>query len=173
MRYTALGGVVLLALALALPAGADVPAARAKAGVVRVPFGNTGDGKAVGLYVLTNSKGMTVKVMTYGAAITELWVPDRDGKLADVTLGFDNIKGYQGPGNPYFGCVVGRYANRIAKGEFALEGKTYKLAINNPPNHLHGGKVGFDKRVWKGDISKKAKVGAVFARISPDKEESY
>src|SRR5262249_60370598 len=97
-----------------------------------------GDGRAVDLDVLTTSKGMTVKVMTYGAAITELWVPDRDGKLADVTLGFDDMKGYQRSGNPFFGCVVGRYANRIAKGRFMLDGKAYQLAANNPPNHLHG-----------------------------------
>jgi aldose 1-epimerase len=172
-RCAALGLMVLLAGPLAVPAGANGPGGKAKAGVVKVPFGKTREGKAVDLYVLTNSKGMTVKVMTYGAAITELWVPDKDGKLADVMLGFDDIKGYQRPGNPFFGCVVGRYANRIAKGQFMLGGKVYKLAINNSPNHLHGGKVGFDKFVWKGAISKKGKVAAVFARISPDGEEGY
>jgi aldose 1-epimerase len=162
----------LLAGALALPGGADAQAGKAKAGVVKVPFGTTSDGKDVDLFVLTNSKGMTVKVMTYGAAITELWAPDKDGKLADVNLGFDNMKGWQGKGNPFFGCVVGRYANRIARGKFTLDGKTYQLAINNDPNHLHGGKVGFDKRVWKGQVSKNGKA-AVFGRISPDGEEGY
>jgi aldose 1-epimerase len=113
--------------------------------------------------------------MTLGAAITELWVPDKDGKLADVTLGYDSVKGYESENNPYFGCVVGRVCNRIAKGKFTLDGEEYKLATNNGKNHLHGGKVGFDKKVWKASVVDKAKVPAAvnFFYTSPDGEEGY
>src|SRR4051794_1450195 len=128
---------------------------RAKAGVVKVPFGKTKDDESVDLFVLTNTRGTVAKIMTYGATLTELWVADKEGSLADVCLGFDDFKGYQQPGNPFFGCVVGRYANRIARGKFSLDGKEYKLAINNKPNSLHGGNKGFDKVVWKATELKK------------------
>jgi aldose 1-epimerase len=104
----------------------------------------------VDLYTLTNSSGAVAKVMTYGAILAELDVPDRDGKLGDVVLGFDNLKDYLA-GHPYFGATVGRVANRIAKGKFTLDGKEYKLAVNNGPNSLHGGVKGFDKVVWKAE----------------------
>ncbi len=122
-----------------------VSAPKTKTGVAMTSFGKTSDGKPVELYVLTNRNGVTVKIMTLGAAITEIWVPDNKGKLADVNLGFDDVKGYQGKSNPFFGCVVGRVCNRIAKGRFTLDGTEYKLATNNGPNHLHGGNKGFDK----------------------------
>ncbi|MBM3889925.1 MAG: galactose-1-epimerase, partial [Verrucomicrobia bacterium] len=111
-------------------------------------FGKTPDGAEVELYTLTNTHGLVAKVMTYGAALTELRVPDRDGRLGDIVLGFDTFEGYLGK-NPYFGCTVGRYANRIAKGRFTLDGQTCTLATNNGPNALHGGLKGFDKVVWK------------------------
>jgi aldose 1-epimerase len=147
---------------------------RTKAGVHKVLYGKTKEGEPVDLYVLTNSKGTTVKIMTYGAAITEWWVADKDGKLADVTLGFDDLKGYQSKGNPYFGCVVGRVCNRIAKGRFTLDGTEYKLKTNNGPNHLHGGDKGFDKVVWQAKVGDNAKVPSVSFRYnSPDGEEGY
>ena len=111
-------------------------------------FGKLPDGTAVDLYTLTNANGLVAKVTNYGTIITELHVPDRDGQVGDVVLGFDNLEQYL-KGHPYFGCTVGRVANRIAKGRFTLDGKTYTLAVNNGPNHLHGGLKGFDKEVWK------------------------
>jgi aldose 1-epimerase len=184
------GGVLLalLPLLLALATGGLTPPGssaegpkgkpkptKAKAGVAKVPLGKTKEGKPVDLYVLTNANGVVAKVMTYGATLTELWVPDKEGNLADVTLGFDTLKGYEGKGNPFFGCVVGRYANRIAKGRFTLNGREYKLAINNPPNHLHGGLKGFDKKVWTHRISGSGPSGVMvnFKYTSPDREEGY
>lgn len=114
------------------------------------PFGKTADGAPVESYTLKNKNGVTVKIMTLGATITEINVPDKAGKFANVVLGFDDVKGYQSKDNQYFGCTVGRVANRIAKGKFTLDGKEHKLAINNEPNHLHGGvKKSLDKLVWK------------------------
>jgi len=136
-------------------------------------FGKTGDGQTVDRYTLTNKNGMVAKIMTYGAIVTELHVPDRNGKDADVVLGFDNLKQYL-DGHPYFGAIAGRYANRIAKGTFTLEGKEYHLAINNPPNSLHGGKVGFDKHVWKAQPSETADgPSLMLTYVSPDMEEGF
>jgi aldose 1-epimerase len=144
-----------------------------KMSIWRTDFGKTDDGKNIELYTLTNKGGMTAKVMTYGAILTELHVPDRSGKTADVVLGFDNLKQYL-EGHPFFGAIAGRYANRIAKGKFTLNGKEYTLAINNAPNSLHGGKVGFDKRMWKASPSESAAGPAVtLTYVSPDGEEGY
>jgi aldose 1-epimerase len=152
------------------------PAAAAEktdAHVVKKAFGKTTDGTAVDLYVLTNARGTTAKIMTYGATITELHVPDRGGQLDDVVLGFDELEGYL-KGHPFFGCVAGRVANRIAKGRFMLDGKLYKLAINNEPNTLHGGLKGFDKKVWKAESARPADGVAVqLSYLSPDGEEGY
>jgi aldose 1-epimerase len=146
---------------------------KAKAGIEKSDFGKTADGTAVDLYTLTNANGMKVKIITYGGIITEIWVPDRDGKLDDVVLGFDDLKGYLA-GHPYFGAIVGRVGNRIAKGKFTLDGKEYTLAVNNGPNHLHGGKVGFDKKVWKAETVKTDDgVALKLAYVSPDGEEGY
>ena len=114
----------------------------------KTSFGELPDGTAVDLYTLTNANGLFAKVTTYGAIITELHVPDRQGMLGDIVLGFDNLAQYL-KGHPFFGCTVGRVANRIAKGRFTLDGQTYTLATNNGPNHLHGGLKGFDKKVWR------------------------
>jgi aldose 1-epimerase len=111
------------------------------------PFGKLPTGQDVTEYTLANERGMIVKAINYGAIITQLHVPDRNGKSADVVLGFDNLDQYVA-GHPYFGCIAGRVAGRITGGKFTLDGKDYQLAINDPPNHLHGGKVGFDKRIW-------------------------
>jgi aldose 1-epimerase len=136
-------------------------------------FGKTSDGTAVDLYVLTNSKGMTAKVMTYGAILTELHVPDRDGKPGDVVLGFDDLRGYLA-GHPHFGATVGRVANRIARGRFTLDGKEYHLAVNNGPNALHGGLKGFDKVIWSAEPAEaKDGVAVRFRYRSPDGEEGY
>jgi aldose 1-epimerase len=135
----------------------------------------TFQGKAVELATLKNSHGVEVQAIDYGAIITSLKVPDRAGTLADVVLGFDRPDGYWAdPPPPYFGAIVGRYGNRIAKGQFTLAGTTYKLATNNGPNHLHGGIRGFDKVRW--DMSTKetpAGAAIVFTRTSPDGEEGY
>ncbi|MGO9467477.1 MAG: aldose epimerase family protein [Isosphaeraceae bacterium] len=140
--------------------------------VERMLFGKTADGTAVDLYVLTNGK-ITAKVMTLGGIVTELHVPDRDGKVADVVLGFDNLDSYLA-GHPHFGAITGRFANRIAKGRFTLDGKEYKLAVNNGPNSLHGGLKGFDKVVWKAeDVSGPDGPAVKMSYLSPDGEEGY
>lgn len=122
------------------------------------PWGTTIDGQAVDIYTLKNSTGMSVDISTYGGTIVRLMVPDRQGKLGDVALGYNTLAEYQKPDySPYFGCLIGRVGNRIASGNFVLEGKDYKLATNNFPAdipcHLHGGKKGFDKVVWQAQPS--------------------
>jgi aldose 1-epimerase len=140
--------------------------------IAKMHFGKTPDGTPVDLYVLKNG-GITAKVMTYGAIITELDVPDRRGKPADVVLGFDNLEGYLA-GHPYFGAAIGRVANRIAKGRFTLDGKDYTLAVNNGPNSLHGGLKGFDKVVWKAEeVSGPAGPAVRLTYRSRDGEEGY
>jgi aldose 1-epimerase len=141
--------------------------------ITQSKFGNLPDGTAVEQYTLSNSAGITCKITNYGGIITELHVPDKNGRLADVVLGFDKFERYL-QGHPYFGAIVGRYANRIAKGKFTLDGKTYSLAINNGPNHLHGGLKGFDKVVWQG-VPLDSKDGATLklSYTSPDGEENY
>ncbi len=140
--------------------------------IMKSDFGSK-DGKAVDLYTLTNANGMQVKITNYGGAITSVIVPDKDGKMADVCLGFDNLEDYVAK-SPYFGCIVGRFGNRIAKGKFELNGETYTLATNNDPNHLHGGVVGFDKVVWDGETFKaEDKVGVKLSYLSKDGEEGY
>jgi aldose 1-epimerase len=140
----------------------------------RKPFGNTPDGTAVDVFTLANSAGIKARVITYGCIITSVQTPDRNGKIAEITLGFDSLEGYLA-GHPYFGALVGRFANRIAAGRFELDGRRYTLACNEKgENHLHGGKVGFDKRVWKaGEIREKDTVGVRFSYTSPDGEEGY
>ncbi len=135
-------------------------------------FGKLPDGTPVELYTLTNGK-ITAKVMTYGAILTELIVPDRDGKAGDVVLGFDTLEGYLA-GHPYFGATVGRVANRIGGAKFSLDGKDYKLAANNGPNTLHGGLKGFDKVVWKAEeLTGKGWPTVKFTYRSPDGEEGF
>lgn len=137
-------------------------------------FGKTEDGQSVDLYTLTNRNGLVAKVTNFGATLTEMHVPDRAGKDADVVLGFDNVKQYEGKDNPYFGATAGRVANRIAKGKFTLNGKEYTLAVNNGPNHLHGGIKSFNKKVWKAAPKEGPNGPAVtFTYVSPDGEEGY
>lgn len=130
-------------------------------------------GRSVDVYTLTNARGMTVRIATYGGIILSIEVPDRAGTLANVVLGLPTIDGYLA-GHPYFGCITGRYANRIARGTFALDGQTYRLAVNNPPNSLHGGVNGFDKHVWSAEEQTGPAGHAVkLGRVSPDGEEGY
>lgn len=169
------GMIILLAAGLAL-ANAAVAAekeAPMKATVTKTSYGKLADGTEIELYTMTNAKGMVCKVITYGAIITELHVPDRQGRLGDVVLGFDRLEKYLA-GHPYFGAAIGRVANRIAKGRFTLDGREYILAQNNGPNHLHGGLKGFDKVVWKAEIvPAKDGVAVKFTYLSPDGEEGY
>ena len=145
-----------------------MPASTAKSAFETMP-----DGAAVELYTLTNANGLVCKVITYGAVITELDVPDRNGKLGDVVLGFDNLPQYLRE-SPCFGAVVGRVANRISRGRFVVDGKTYTLAINNPPNTLHGGIRGFDKVVWTAEAAEAPDGPAVILRhVSPDDDEGF
>ena len=143
-------------------------------GEVRL-FGKTADGIAVEEFTLKNANGVTAKIITRGATLTQMHVPDRTGKLADVVLGFDDVAGYESGRNQFFGCTTGRVCNRIANGKFSLNGKTYELAVNNGPNHLHGGvKRNLDKVIWKGQSSTSADGPAVtFTYTSPDGEEGY
>jgi aldose 1-epimerase len=134
-----------------------------------VRFGVLADGSPVDLYTLTNEHGMEARIMTYGGILVSLKVPDSSGNLADVVLGFDSLDQYVKQ-SPYFGAIVGRYANRIAKGKFTLEGKEYTLAINNGANSLHGGLRGFDKVVWKA-VQESNLLSLTY--VSGDGEEGY
>lgn len=136
-------------------------------------YGLTGGGEPVRMHLLSNGLGVRAKVMDYGATLTELHVPDRNGIFADVVLGFDRLEDYL-RGHPFFGSTTGRVANRIAKGQFTLNGRTYTLAVNNGPNHLHGGINGLDKRVWTATLHSDNQSAAVeFFYRSPDGEEGY
>jgi aldose 1-epimerase len=141
-------------------------------GIKRSVFGKMTDGMSLNLYTLTNSNGMQVSITQYGARVVSILVPDRHGKLGDVVLGFDDLKGYLG-NNPYFGAIVGRYANRIAHGRFTLDGVTYKLPINDGPNSLHGGPEGFDKRVWTAKELPGTHPALEMTYLSKDGEEGY
>ncbi|MBP1636262.1 MAG: galactose-1-epimerase [Acidobacteria bacterium] len=160
-------------LALAGSAFAGPQPGAAKPAVRKAPFGTTKEGVAVELYTLTNHHGMVAKVMTYGATLTELHVPDAAGRTANVVLGYDRLEPYLA-GVPYFGATVGRVGNRIAGAEFALDGKTYRLAANDGPNHLHGGRKGFDKVVWRAEeVASPSGPAVRFSYRSPDGEEGY
>ncbi len=136
-------------------------------------FGRLADGTAVDIYTLTNKSGIEARVMTYGATLVSLRLPDRNGAIADVNLGFDDLEGYLGT-HPYFGVIVGRYANRIAKGRFTLDGIEYALAQNNNGNSLHGGLKGFDRVVWKPEPVLAADgAGVKLTYLSKDMEEGY
>jgi aldose 1-epimerase len=141
--------------------------------ISREPFGTTKDGKPVDLYTLRNAKGAEARIMNYGGIVVSLKVPDKNGNLGDVVLGYDTLAEYEKE-TPYFGCLVGRYGNRIAKGKFTLNGKEYTLATNNPPNALHGGIKGFDKVVWQAHASQTKLGPALELRcLSKDGEEGY
>ncbi len=141
--------------------------------VEKEPFGKTRDGSGVDLYTLSSPGGITVKVMTFGATLVSVQVPDREGERGEVTLNMDSFAEYA-KGHPCFGSICGRYANRIAGGKFTLDGVEYTLARNNGPNHLHGGRVGFDKVSWAAEpVEGKGSVGVKLTYISRDGEEGY
>lgn len=143
------------------------------ASITTSSFGKLPDGQAVELYTMTNANGITMKVTNYGGIITHLNVPDKNDVFEDVVLGYDSLAGYL-KATPYFGALVGRYGNRIAKGKFTLDGQTYSLALNNGVNHLHGGLKGFDKVVWKAEEAKVENgVGLKLSYLSKDMEEGY
>ncbi|MFN2270153.1 MAG: aldose epimerase family protein [Anaerolineae bacterium] len=141
--------------------------------ITKEVFGKMADGTLVDLYTLTNDNGLQAKITTYGGVVVSLLVPDRDGKLADVVLGLETLEEYVEK-SPFFGCITGRYANRIAKGKFTLNGVEYTLAQNDGPNHLHGGVKGFDKIVWAAkEKSSDEGPGLELTYLSPDGEENY
>ena len=137
------------------------------------PFGSTSDGQRVSEFTLANPGGVSVSVLSWGGIVRSINVPDRHGKVADVVLGFDSLPPYEAR-HPYFGTITGRFANRIANGKFTLDGKTYTLATNNGPNHLHGGLKGFDRANWKYKTDTGANsVSLVLSHTSPDGDEGY
>jgi aldose 1-epimerase len=144
-----------------------------KMNIATTSFGATAEGKPVTLFTCTNANGLVLKMIDYGAIVVSLQTPDRDGKLANITQGFDSIDGYL-KRHPYFGATVGRYCNRIANGKFTLDGQEYTLATNDGANHLHGGLQGFDKCLWKAEpVPTDESVGVRFTYTSPDGEEGY
>ena len=145
----------------------------ATSSITSKPFGTTTDGQKVSLYTLTNAKGASATISNYGGIVTKLMMPDRNGKLEDVVLGFDKLSSYEKK-SPYFGALIGRYGNRIAKGTFSLDGNTYHLATNNNGQALHGGLKGFDKVVWQA-TPEETKDGPALklTYVSKDGEEGY
>jgi len=146
--------------------------------ITRTIFGKTNEGAEVDLFTLTNDNQVSIEITNYGAIITSIVTPDKNGELANIVCGFDRFETYQSAkylgSYPYFGCICGRCCNRIGKGKFTLEGKKYSLAINNGLNHLHGGLVGFDRRLWSAILIKeKNNVSAKLSYLSPDMEEGY
>lgn len=141
--------------------------------ITKIKWGRV-ENKEIWLYTLTNKNGMEVKISNFGGAITIISVPDKTGKLENVALGFDSLRSYFN-NNAHFGCLIGRYANRIAKGKFTLNGKEYSLALNNGVNHIHGGIKGFDVKVWdvSNEFASPDSVGLTLSYLSKDMEEGY
>jgi aldose 1-epimerase len=167
------GVVLVLGIGIGLAGASSSQAGGAAPSITREAFGSVA-GQAVDRYTLTNGK-FRVRILTYGGILQTVETPDRHGRLANITLGFATLEGYVSSGNsPYFGALIGRYANRIANGRFTLDGTTYQLAINNPPNSLHGGTVGFDKRVWSATpVTGRNSVALRLTYVSPNGEENY
>jgi len=162
--------LVVLFAAVPIASTSSVPSKRA---IKKEKFGTTPDGQAVDVYTLTNSQRVEVRIMTFGGIVLSVRVPDRNGKLDDVVLGFDSLEPYF-TNSPYFGAIIGRYGNRIANGKFALDGTEYTLPKNNGPNTLHGGVKGFHKVVWQAEpLEKKNGVALVLRYTSKDGEEGF
>jgi len=162
---------VAAVMSVALTAAPQPPG---KPTVTRTPTQIDVDGKRIEVFTLTNAAGVEVTAMTYGAIILSWKTPDRTGKSTDIVLGFEDPARYLKGDSPYFGAIVGRYGNRIGGARFVLDGKPYALAANDGPNHLHGGKRGFDKVIWDGEPVKDSRgVSVAFTRTSPDGEEGY
>ncbi len=164
---------VAAAGAVLIPMFSYASAGKDQSSVKKEKYGTTPDGRHVDLYTLANSHGIEVRVINFGGIITSMLVPDRNGKMADIALGFDNLDGYL-ENKPYFGAIIGRYANRIANGKFTLDGKQYSLPINNGPNSLHGGIKGFNKVVWQAEpFHNHQGHGVKLSYLSKDGEEGY
>lgn len=169
MKRSFFPSLPLAALALTLT---GIMSSSAAPSISQKAFGDH-DGKPVTAYTLTNANGMTAEILDLGGIVNRLLVPDRSGKMDDVVLGCKDVASYLND-SPYFGCITGRYANRIAKGKFTLDGKTYTLATNNDPNHLHGGDIGFNQRIWEAKTEVKGDEPTLtLAYVSPDGEEGY
>ena len=140
--------------------------------IKKTVFGTLPDGRVADQYTLKNANGMEIKISNYGGVITHWTAPDKDGKFEDIVLGFDSLSGYLTP-PPYFGAIIGRYGNRIAKGKFTLDGKNYQLAKNNSENHLHGGLVGYDKVLWNAEPMEGEESALKLTYLSKDGEEGY
>jgi aldose 1-epimerase len=164
--------MLALAAGAALLAGCAGPATP-ESQIPKAPFGATPEGQAVDIYTLRNNSGAEARIMTYGGILVSLKVPDKNGHLGDVVLGYDNLDAYV-KNSPYFGAMIGRYGNRIARGHFTLDGVTYTLATNNYPNALHGGLKGFDKRVWSAStLDSSDGQQLILSYLSKDGEEGY
>jgi aldose 1-epimerase len=164
---------IIATCATLLPMFSHASSGKTQQDVKKEKYGTTPDGQPIDLYTLTNSHGIEVQVINFGATITSIQVPDRNGKNADIALGFDNLDGYL-ENKPYFGALVGRYANRIANGKFTLDGHEYTLAKNNGPNSLHGGIKGFNKVVWTAEpFHNQQGMGVHLSYLSKDGEEGY
>ena len=158
---------------IALIATACQQSTRQEASITSEPFGQMPGGDSVTLYTLTNVNGVEMKVTNYGGIITSLKVPDKEGNFEDVVLGYNSLEEYL-ESNPYFGAIIGRFGNRIAKGTFTLDSQQYELVTNDGPNHLHGGNQGFDKVLWSAEaFTENDGVGIKFSRTSPHMEEGY
>jgi aldose 1-epimerase len=159
-------------LVTALPTAA---VAQMDPGISVAEWGTTPDGEAVQEYTLANAAGLEIKIITWGGTITSVLAPDREGNLANIALGWSDLDTYTAqPGGPYFGNITGRYANRIALGKFTIDGEEYSLAINNDPNALHGGIIGFDKVVWAAEeVESDEGIAVQFSYLSPDGDEGY
>lgn len=168
MRLTSKLFLVLLLILSPLALAVAQPA------ITSTSFGKTADGQSVEIYTLRNRHGMEARITNYGGIVVSLTAPDRDLKFADVVLGYNSLDDYMNPPFPYFGAIIGRYGNRIAKGRFTLNGVEYKLAVNNGENHLHGGIRGFDKAVWAAQqIRSAAGPALALTYLSKDGEEGY
>jgi aldose 1-epimerase len=149
------------------------PGKAGRSTMTKTVFGKLPDGREVFQYTFANRSGVTMQIIDYGATLTSLRVPDRNGKTDDVVLGYDSLQGYM-EGTAYFGAIVGRYGNRIGKGQFQLDGKRYQLTINDGENHLHGGKLGFNKVLWSAEIRNDSEEPYLHLRyVSRDGEEGY
>src|SRR3954447_26770680 len=173
-RPAALCAALAVLGAVVLAATAQAQSAR----IVQSGFGRLADGTPLDSFTMTKTRRMSISVITYGGTLQSVRVPGRNGRLRNVTLGFSNLAGYTSPAylksNPYFGALIGRYGNRIAKGRFTLDGQSFQLPINNDPNSLHGGTVGFDKRVWAAqEVRPNGTVGVRLSLVSADGDQGY
>lgn len=169
-----MGAAALVSFTLAASPPPQPPARAATPGVAREATTASVDGTPVERFILTNASGVRVTAISYGGIITSWLTPDRSGTLADIVLGFDTEEAYVKSNPPFFGAIVGRYANRIAKGEFPIDGKPVKLETNSGPNHIHGGRKGFDKFLWRAEPTRSgAGPGVSFTRTSADGEQGY